>query len=113
MLEHSITIQHTHRILFTRGAFSSLNQTVRDVLELNRISRKPKVLVFIDDRVALANPDLSEQIVSYAAAHSDALHLTADPFILPGGEACKNDFRQVEQCWRAINEAGLDRKSVV
>jgi 3-dehydroquinate synthase len=113
MLERAVILQHTHRILFTRDAFSSLNTTVRNVLELNHSPRKPKVLVFIDDRVALANPGLSDQIMGYAAAHSDALHLTAEPFILPGGEACKNDFRLVEQCWKAINEAGLDRHSYV
>ncbi len=114
MLARKITIEHTHRVLFTRDAFSSLNTTVRDVLEQSRTgARKPKVLVFIDDRVALASPGLSDQIMSYAAAHSDALHMPAEPFILPGGEACKNDFRQVEQCWRAINEAGLDRHSYV
>ena len=113
MLKRTITIEHTHRILFTRDAFSSLNTTVRDVLELSQNGRKPKVLVFIDDRVALANPDLNAQVQSYAAAHSDAFHLTSEPFVLPGGEACKNDFRLVEQCWKAINEAGLDRHSYV
>ncbi len=113
MLARPINIEYTHRILFTREAFSSLNTTVRDVLELNHTPRKPRVLVFIDDRVALANPQLAQQVQSYAAAHSDAFQLTAEPFILPGGEACKNDFRLVEQCWKAINEAGLDRHSYV
>ena len=32
--------------------------------------------------------------------------MAADPLVIPGGEACKNDFRLIEQCWRAINEAG-------
>jgi 3-dehydroquinate synthase len=33
--------------------------------------------------------------------------------VIQGGEASKNDFRLVEQCWRAINEAALDRHSYV
>ena len=113
MLERKIKVEYSHRVLFTKDAFSSLNTTVRDVLELSHDGRKPKVLVFIDDRVALANPTLADQVHAYAAAHSDALNLTAEPFILPGGEACKNEFRLVEQCWKAINEAGLDRHSYV
>ncbi len=113
MLQRTFTTEHTHRIVFTRGTFSSLNTSVRDLLELSHTPRKPKVMVFVDDRVVLADPDLPARIVSYASAHSDAMNLTAEPFILPGGEACKNDFRLVEQCWRAINEAGLDRHSYV
>lgn len=113
MLARQIKVEYTHRVLFTKDAFSSLNTTVRDVLDLSHDGRKPKVLVFIDDRVALANPKLADQVQSYAAAHADAFNLTAEPFILPGGEACKNEFRLVEQCWKAINEAGLDRHSYV
>ena len=88
MLERKIKVEYSHRVLFTKDAFSSLNTTVRDVLELSHDGRKPKVLVFIDDRVALANPTLADQVQAYAAAHSDAPNLTAEPFILPGGEAC-------------------------
>ena len=113
MLQRKITVDYTHRILFTRDAFSDRNTVVRDLLSLDGVGRPAKVLVFVDDRVALANPNLVSQVMSYAAAHLDVMHLAADPLVIPGGEACKNDFRLVEQCWRAINEAALDRHSYV
>lgn len=115
MLQRKITIEHTHRILFTRDAFAEGNTVVRDLLTLDvdGVGRPAKVLVFIDDRVAQACPKLVSRVMSYAAAHLDVMHLAADPLVIPGGEACKNDFRLVEQCWRAINEAALDRHSYV
>lgn len=113
MLQRKITVDFTHRILFTRDGFAGGNTVVRDLLGIDGIGRPAKVLVFVDDRVALARPKLCSQIVDYAAAHLDVLHLAADPLVIPGGEACKNDFRLVEQCWRAINEACLDRHSYV
>lgn len=113
MLQRKISVEHTHRILFTRDAFTDANTVVRDLLSLNGVGRPAKVLVFIDDRVAQASPKLVSRVMSYAAAHLDVMHLAAEPLVLPGGEACKNDFRLVEQCWRAINEAALDRHSYV
>jgi 3-dehydroquinate synthase len=113
MLKKKITVEHTHRILFTRDAFLSGNTVLRDLLGGGAVGRPVKVLVFVDDRVAQARPHLTRQIEEYAAAHLDVMHLCAEPLVLPGGEACKNDFRLVEQCWRAVNEAGLDRHSYV
>ena len=113
MLQRKITVDYTHRILFTRGAFSDRNTVVRDLLSLDGVGRPAKVLVFVDDRVALASSKLVSQVMSYAAAHLDVMHLAADPLVIPGGEACKNDFRLIEQCWRAMNEAALDRHSYV
>lgn len=113
MLQRKITVDYTHRILFTRDAFADANTVVRDLLSLDGVGRPAKVLVFVDSRVALANPKLVRQVMSYAAEHLDVLHLAAEPLVIPGGEACKNDFRLIEQCWRAINEAALDRHSYV
>lgn len=113
MLQRKISVEHTHRILFTRDAFADANTVVRDLLSLDGVGRPAKVLVFVDDRVAQSSPKLVSRVMSYASAHLDVMHLAAEPLVLPGGEACKNDFRLVEQCWRAINEATLDRHSYV
>ena len=113
MLQRKISVDYMHRILFTRDAFTPLNTVVRDLLSLNGVGHPAKVLVFIDNRVALAMTGLAKQIIQYAAEHLDVLHLAAEPLVIQGGEASKNDFRLVEQCWRAINEAALDRHSYV
>ena len=115
MLERTITLHHTHRILFTRDGFDALNPTLTDLLALGATaeSRRPKVIVFIDDSVAHGNPGLVGQIERYAELNSSAFQLAAKPILLRGGEGCKNDFSRVEQCWAAINDAGIDRHSYV
>jgi 3-dehydroquinate synthase len=113
MLEKKIRLEYAHRILFTRDVFAAANTTICDLLLLDHPNKVPRVLVFVDDHVASANPQLLDSIRTYARAHAEVLDLAGDPVILPGGEPCKNDFSLVQQCWQAINDAGLDRHSYV
>lgn len=113
MSEYPITLQHVHRVCFTRGAFMPDNSTVLDVIKLGAESRVPKVLVFIDDRVVGANPHLSAEIEQFAKDHEDQFTLAQTPLNVRGGEACKNDLGLVKWCWQQINAAGLDRHSYV
>lgn len=113
MLEKTIRLEHTHRILFTREVFVARNNTIRDLVTLDQPHKLPRVLVFVDEAVSNASRDLIDDIVAYGGAHADAFTLVDTPVIIPGGESCKNDLRLVECCWDAINEAGLDRHSYV
>lgn len=113
MLEKTIRLEHTHRILFTRDVFVARNNTIRDLVTLDHPHKLPRVLVFVDEAVANANRDLLDDIVAYGEAHAEAFTLADTPVVIPGGESCKNDLRLVECCWDAINEAGLDRHSYV
>lgn len=113
MLEKKIRLEYAHRILFTRDVFAPANTTIRDLLLLDHPNKVPRVLVFVDDHVASANPHIIENLRTYARAHAEVFDLAGEPVILPGGEPCKNDFALVQQCWQAINEAGLDRHSYV
>ena len=114
MLSHAINVTHTHRVLFTRSVFSRDNTTLRDLIASAREDRvQTRALVFVDSAVADANPDLISNIEDYASAHSDVFTLAAASVVLTGGEACKNDFHLVEQCWAVINDVGLDRHSFI
>lgn len=113
MLEKTIRLEHTHRILFTRDVFMPRNNMVRDLLSLDHPHKLPRVLVFVDEAVSNAHRDLLDDIVGYGEAHADAFILADTPVVIPGGESCKNDLRLIECCWDAINEAGLDRHSYV
>ncbi len=112
MSEHVIQLAHTHRVLFTRDVFAPDNPVLGELLEVGG-EKRPRLLVFVDDQVAAARPDLIAQIGAHAVAHAGTLELASPPVLLPGGERCKNDFRLVERCWRAINDALLDRHSYV
>jgi 3-dehydroquinate synthase len=113
MIQHAIQVTHTHRILFTRGVFAPGNVTLRELLLVDAGVKVPRVLVFVDDRVVAANAGLLASIPAYARAHAEVMELAGEPVVVPGGEGCKNDFERVEQCWRAIEEAMLDRHSYV
>ncbi len=113
MLERTIRIGHTHRVLFGREVFAPENRLIVDLLLLDEPTKVPRVLVFIDDQVASAEPNLVERICTHAKVHAENMELAVEPVMLPGGEACKNDFQQVHRCWQAINEAALDRHSYI
>lgn len=113
MLEKPIRLEYTHRILFNREVFAPTNPTIRELLLLDQPVKVPRVLVFVDDQVAAAHPDLPEAIRAYARAHAEVVDLAGAPVLLPGGEPCKNDFSLVQHCWQAIHDAGLDRHSYV
>lgn len=114
MLEKRFHVEYTQRVLFTRHVFAEENPMLRDLLATSREGgRVTKAIAFLDSHVAEANPTLVRDLERYAAAHADVFVLAAPPVIIPGGEPCKNDFALVEECWRHINEAGIDRHSQV
>ncbi|NNE93082.1 MAG: 3-dehydroquinate synthase [Verrucomicrobiales bacterium] len=114
MIQRSIPIRYEHRIAFTHGAFDAQNLTLRDLVADSReFGGVSKVLVLMDDGLLESNPGLPEKISNYFAKHSDTLNLVHDPMILPGGEACKNDWSLVEKIWQAIEFHKICRHSYV
>ncbi|CAN5657669.1 3-dehydroquinate synthase [soil metagenome] len=114
MLERKFQIEYAQRVLFTRQVFDVANTSLRDLIASARNSdRASKVFAFIDSHVAEANPHLKLALEDYVAAHSDVMKLAGAPVIVMGGESCKNDFTLVEQCWKVINDASVDRHSYV
>lgn len=114
MLERKFQIEYAQRVLFTRQVFDVANTSLRDLIASARTSdRVSKVFAFIDSHVAEANPHLKLALEDYVAAHADVMKLAGAPVIVMGGEGCKNDFTLVEQCWKVINEASVDRHSYV
>jgi 3-dehydroquinate synthase len=114
MLERQFSVEYAQRVLFTRDAFARGNDVLRDLLAgAKEGSRVTTALVFVDSHVLEAKPGLTGALKAYAAAHADVFSLAAEPVVIPGGEACKNDFALVERCWKAINDAMLDRHSFV
>lgn len=105
-LSKPISLTYAHRVIFTRDVFAPDNSTLLSVLH-------GRVLVTVDAGVAERDAALVGRIEAFFQAHQDTVALAAPPMVLPGGEACKNDWRWVERLWQAINEAGLDRHSTI
>lgn len=114
MMESRFSVEYAQRVLFTRDVFACGNDTLRELLaNAKEGSRVTKALVFVDSHVLAANSTLPEVMQAYADAHADVFTMAAPVVVIPGGEACKNDFALVEKCWQAINDAMLDRHSFV
>lgn len=115
MIERSIKIEWSHRVLFTRGVFDVGNGALGDLIaEAHGEDELPaRLLVFIDASLVEVAVGLEGRIEDYCRARPGVLELAAAPVTVPGGEAAKNDWRQVEAIWELINERGIDRHCYV
>ena len=109
-IDQEVVVRFRYAVRFTRRLLDVRNTTLRDVVESNDRAR---LLVVIDEGVADANPNLSDDVQLYCAAHADALELPAPPLVIPGGEAIKNRAGPVDEIRTAIDIHGVDRHSYV
>jgi 3-dehydroquinate synthase len=117
MTFHKTVHQHVqvplhYPVVFTRRAFDSSNNALAELLH-GSSDQPRKVLALIDDGVSLAFPKLADELKAWFAQRSDTLDLVRDPVALPGGEAVKNDYRQVMNLVDLMLEYHLCRHSVV
>ncbi len=103
-----IRIHNTHRIRFTRDAFTVDNRMLVDLLETNGHA---KVIAFIDSGVAEAFPDLENQVSTYLDRMPG--FTSKGTIIQTGGEPCKRDKSTLQAAWDIIEEAGIDRHSCI
>jgi 3-dehydroquinate synthase len=115
MIELPIQLTYNHRVIFTEGVFSPDNETLANVLAMgeDRGRQRPRALVFIDEGVVRADPAMIGQVAAWFARRSVKVDLRSSPIMIPGGEACKNEWALVEMLWGEINAASLDRHSYV
>lgn len=104
--DFEIPITYTHRIRFTRDAFSPGNPTVADLLEEGR---ECKVIVYVETEIVRLFPRLKGQIRDYL----DRLgHVKLTEIVeQPGGEACKVSKSQIMEGIRPIERNKIDRHS--
>ncbi len=98
---------------FTSGLFRTENTLLSNVLGQDGNQSVRKVFFIIDSGVAQHHPGLARQIREYAQVHAGVFTLCADPLVMPGGEACKNDPALVTQIGQAVNDYGIDRHSYI
>ena len=112
-LSFPITLQHEHRLIFTREVFAAENLALAEVLTPREPGQTVRALGFWDRGLEQAFPGFEARILRWFAARGVALTLAAPPVALAGGEQVKNDFAELEGIWAAINAAGLCRHSYI
>ncbi|PCI05695.1 MAG: 3-dehydroquinate synthase [Hyphomicrobiales bacterium] len=98
-------------VSFTENLFDPENLTLVDTLCRKEADKKHKIIIFLDDGLAQARPDLIEEIKAYAKHHQQHIDLVAEPFLVPGGEKIKTDLHFVEQMQKTLYDYHIDRHS--
>ena len=112
-LSFPITLRYDHRAVFTRDVFSPANETLARLLTPREPGGRARALVIWDAGLERSLPGFAEKIRAWFAARSGRVSLEAAPVRVPGGEAVKNDFSQLQRVWAEINAAKLCRHSFV
>ena len=97
-------------VAFTENLFVSSNALFGGIFPEGQEAR---VFFVIDSGVMVHHPELISQIKNYVAAHPSRLALVAEPLVVAGGEACKNDPDAYQQVVEATNNFGIDRHSYI
>ncbi len=115
-IEQTIEVRWRHQVHFTHGVFAIENPLLRTVLNepaQEGFRRSSKVLVILDESVALANPGLTSDIEAYFRHHAPALQLVAAPVLIIGGEAVKNAYFRVSEIHALVDRYHIDRHNYI
>jgi len=111
-LDLDFQVPATHRLRFTQDLFGKDLSVLAELLESSP-GRTPKVQFWIDEAVAIANPQLKSKLHQFSKTHQGTLEFAGNLQTIPGGESVKNDIHLLERMLKVINAHDLDRRSYV
>ena len=109
-IHQTFSVPFEYSVHFTEKLFDKNNALFADIVTNPRIL---KVYFVVDQGVVDSHPSLINQLRDYADAYSNCFELVADPLVVPGGEAVKNDNTYLEQIIGASNAYAIDRHSFI
>jgi len=111
--DYTISLDIQHRIRFTKGAFEAGNRMLAELLrdENSGSSRTPKILVFLEQAVAVEFPKLADQIQAYFTSTPGFDYRGVR--IEVGAEECKRNEKVLRKVWEGIEQEKVDRHSYV
>jgi 3-dehydroquinate synthase len=101
-IEQSFSVAYTYPVVFTRDVFGAHNTVLSGILRRSG-RQQNRILVVADSNVVGSTPGLLEKIERYGEHHRDLLEFVDAPFIVRGGEICKNEPLEAEKI-RALTE---------
>lgn len=106
-------VQYQFPITFTQGLFRRENQVLVDTLRRLEKDKRHRLMVFVDDGLINAVPDITRLITEYADHHDEFIDLVVQPLPICGGESAKNSTAILDSLRHEIDKADLDRHSFV
>jgi 3-dehydroquinate synthase len=110
ILQQSFSVPFRYPVAFTENLFAASQTLFVDTFPEGQLAR---VFFVLDSGVVAHHSELISQIKNYVAAYPSRLALVAEPLVVAGGEACKNDPDAYQQVVEATNNFGIDRHSYI
>jgi 3-dehydroquinate synthase len=106
-------VAYAYPVVFTRDVLDPGNDALVWAVARADVHKRHRCYAVIDGGLDDAWPELRAHLEGYVEAHREHLELVAEPLVIPGGEAAKNDPRLVADMQLRFGEAGLDRHAYV
>ena len=111
-IRQEFTLSFSYPVIFTRDLFGVGNLILPEFLSSCGQGRA-RIALVIDSEVARLTTGLLEKIKRFSDVHQELLEFVTPPLIIPGGEVCKNQPREVERIHTLIEKEGLCRHSYI
>ncbi|MEL6166930.1 MAG: 3-dehydroquinate synthase, partial [Cyanobacteria bacterium J06628_3] len=112
-IQQRVEVSFNYPVHFTNGIFDLDNPLLTRVITSDGEAKPKKVVVVVDAGLLTHQDGLLEQLQKYCDRNSHILTLSAEPMVVPGGEAAKNNPRLVEEIHQLVDAAGICRHSYV
>jgi 3-dehydroquinate synthase len=113
LIHQRVSVSFNYEVYFTQNLFELKNPTLAQVISGDEETKPKKIVAVVDAGILKHQPELVKQLVAYTKFYGEVLAIAAEPMIISGGEAAKNDRTLVEQIQQLIETAGLCRHSYV
>ncbi|AVH64898.1 3-dehydroquinate synthase [Nostoc sp. 'Peltigera membranacea cyanobiont' N6] len=113
LIHQRVSVTFNYEVYFTQNLFELKNPTLAQVVTADDETKPKKLVAVVDAGILKYQPELVKQLVAYTKFYGEVLAIAAEPMIISGGEAAKNDRTLVEQIQQLIETAGLCRHSYV
>jgi 3-dehydroquinate synthase len=106
------TVSFEYPVCFTRHVMDPGNPLLAETIGRLGEDRRHRCVVYIDEGVDRAHPDLERHVREYFHDRPD-IALAAAPRVVPGGERAKTDWTCVRDIMTELGNLHLDRQSFV
>ncbi len=112
-IHQRVAVTFNYEVYFTQNLFELKNPILAQVITADGETKPKKIVAVVDAGILKYQPELVKQLVAYTKFYAEIIAIAAEPMIISGGEAAKNDRTLVEQIHQQIEAAGLCRHSYI
>jgi len=107
------SVEFQYPVTFTENLFKVFNTTLLDSMTRLESSKLHRALIFIDEGVLTALPNLISDIQAYFGEFNSSLTLAGPPIIMPAGERIKTHPCHVSHMQKIVARQRIDRHSYI